>query len=391
MKRITVGLLGHSLTSDNLGVGALTAAQIAISEAAAERAGARIHYLAFGGANGNMPAMPLEVAVEVVEGLQLKNVVRTCSSFLTNLRKCDLILDISQGDSFTDIYGQRRFLSHSLSKLAVLASRRSLILSPQTIGPFAKALNQFLAVAIMRRCRLVYARDGESLNYLRRLGLMENSNEAIDVAFRLPYQKPVWPQLKGRLRVGVNISSLMYYGGYTRANQFGLRLDYPALAHALLEELTSSDDYEVHLVAHVLASHLPVEDDYALACLLAKKYSGSILARRFETPSAAKSYISGLDFFVGARMHACIAAFSSGVPVIPTAYSRKFMGLFNSLCYPYVADCQEASVEEVLDLIRRGLSDRDLLKQLIRDGNRLASDKLQAYEDFLYELYQEAV
>ena len=40
---------------------------------------------------------------------------------------------------------------------------------------------------------------------------------------------------------------------------------------------------------------------------------GTVLAPRFSTPSEAKTYIAGLDFFMGARMHACIAAFSSGV------------------------------------------------------------------------------
>lgn len=65
--------------------------------------------------------------------------------------------------------------------------------------------------------------------------------------------------------------------------------------------------------------------------LPAAEFPGSVLAPAFASPSEAKSYIAGMDFFMGARMHACITALLSGVPVVPMAYSLKFEGLFGSL------------------------------------------------------------
>jgi polysaccharide pyruvyl transferase WcaK-like protein len=44
-----------------------------------------------------------------------------------------------------------------------------------------------------------------------------------------------------------------------------------------------------------------------------------------------KYIIGQLDFFIGARMHACIAALSQAVPAVGLAYSRKFAGVFESL------------------------------------------------------------
>ena len=73
-----------------------------------------------------------------------------------------------------------------------------------------------------------------------------------------------------------------------------------------------------------------------------------MVAPRFRTPSEAKTYIAGLDFFMGARMHACIAAFSSGVPVVPMAYSRKFAGLFGTLGYDHTVDCTTEPNEAIL-------------------------------------------
>lgn len=62
-----------------------------------------------------------------------------------------------------------------------------------------------------------------------------------------------------------------------------------------------------------------------------------------------------MDVFIGARMHATIGAFSSGVATIPTAYSRKFNGLYEGLQYPYVVDllneATEACVEKTLEYI----------------------------------------
>jgi polysaccharide pyruvyl transferase WcaK-like protein len=114
---------------------------------------------------------------------------------------------------------------------------------------------------------------------------------------------------------------------------------------------------------------------------LAKEFPGAIVAPRFKTPQEAKSYISGLDFFAGARMHACIAAFSSGVPVLPMAYSRKFSGLFGSLGYELVADCRTLGASEMQEAFRQAFQDRVRLKALVADCLSRGLERLRLYED----------
>jgi polysaccharide pyruvyl transferase WcaK-like protein len=76
----------------------------------------------------------------------------------------------------------------------------------------------------------------------------------------------------------------------------------------------------------------------------------------FYTPTEAKSYVSGLDMLIGARMHCCIAAYSSGVPVYPLAYSRKFRGLFrDELRYPYGAELTSESTTTVIANLQHAL------------------------------------
>ena len=44
-------------------------------------------------------------------------------------------------------------------------------------------------------------------------------------------------------------------------------------------------------------------------------------------------------------MHATIAAISSGVPVIPVAYSRKVNGLYGNLQYPHYIDAKDQEMD----------------------------------------------
>jgi polysaccharide pyruvyl transferase WcaK-like protein len=368
----------HSLGSGNLGVGALTESNIAIVRGVAERMGLRVCFVVLGTSEATVPELARELAAAGHE-LQVRRIRVFRRDFRDAVRACDLVLDIGEGDSFADLYGFKRFMFYWLSKNIVCSLGKPLILSPQTIGPFDGWLARALARQVMRRCAKVFARDKLSSDYLRQLGIQSNVDEAIDVAFRLPFTRPE-RVADGKLRVGVNVSGLLFNGGYTGGNQFGLSIDYAAALRSLLARLTVHPGLEVHLVSHVIEPHMPVEDDVLAAQRLAAEFPGVVVAPTFRRPSEAKSYIAGMDFFTGARMHACIAAFSAGVPVVPMAYSRKFNGLFGTLGYGYVADCKALSNQGLVDSIMAGLSDLGPVRDGVERGLAQVSDRLARYE-----------
>lgn len=86
-------------------------------------------------------------------------------------------------------------------------------------------------------------------------------------------------------------------------------------------------------------------------------------------------------------MHACIAAFSSGVPVVPLAYSRKFNGLFNSLDYKHVLDCLTSDTENGFQFLVQSFERRELLSQEVSAGNQIAGVKLEKYVHELSSLF----
>ena len=283
-------------------------------------------------------------------------------------QEADFILDIGQGDSFADIYGKERFdWIFSQYELGMKYKKTYGIL-PQTIGPFTDEDIRKRAVEGIRYARCVMARDKQSYNYVKELVSEKDVSEIIDVAFFMPYKRKAFD--KNFVHVGLNVSALLWHGGYTRNNQFGLKVDYQALIHALIKHFLLEKNVVLHLIPHVVGSERHVENDYAVSYDLCEAYGSErlILAPLFLDPIAAKNYIAGMDFFMGARMHSTIAAFSSGVPVVPMAYSRKFNGLFvDTLQYPYVADMKAFDIEENLRKIISAYTNKNKLVMTISD------------------------
>lgn len=374
-RKCVVGLLWHSVNSDNLGVGALTLANVAIIRREAARLGAEVEFVIMGWGDRREPYLsgpdismvPLRPREHFLRPHRLAAIIR----------RCDVVFDIGYGDSFADLYGAKRFVWFLITKMMVLFCRVPLVLSPQTIGPFRRGWVRLLARQVLRRASAVFARDRLSYEVIEEMGVVRR-HEATDVAFELPADdKPLPPA--GKIRIGINISGLLFNGGREAARRFGLEADYAAAVRRLVSHFTQENECEVHLIGHVFSGD-PEEDDRRAIRRMAAEFPDAIIAPAFASPTAAKAYISAMDFFTGARMHACIAAFSSGVPVVPMAYSRKFSGLFGSLGYGWVADCTKEDTAAVVGKVVQGFSERVLLREQVRGGRKAARAGLREYQ-----------
>lgn len=375
---IRIGLLWHSINSGNLGVGALSVAHIRILREAAQRAGLSPRFVVIGWVDSRPPYFE-HPDIEAVQ-LRLTDFLRP-GGLIAVARQCDIVLDIGAGDSFTDIYGASRIAKMLLAQNIIMLTRRPFVLSPQTIGPFGRSWVRRLALNVMRRAQAVATRDQLSTAFAREMGFRDRLIEGTDVALRLPYEPPAPRGEHGSKRIGINVSGLLFNGGYTRENMFGLTVDYAALIRDVVRYFHEQAGCEIHLISHVMSESRPVEDDRVACEILAAEFPFCILAPVFPDPSAAKSYIAGMDFFTGARMHACIAAFSSGVPVLPMAYSRKFAGFFGALGYDHIADCKSDSHEGILAKLRSAYENRARLKAEAGTAVTKGLERLRTYED----------
>jgi polysaccharide pyruvyl transferase WcaK-like protein len=376
MRSVTIGLLWHSVNSGNLGVGALTIGNIALIRKAAAAVGVAPRFVVLGFVD---PGVKL-----YVEGADIDVVALNSRAMLPGaaydraLGRCDCVIDIGGGDSFTDIYGIKRFAFLFWSKALAIAKGKPLILAPQTIGPFTKPLQTRLAAWAMTRARAVFCRDPLSLDFARKMAPAARLVPSVDVAFALPFERPVRTAVNPR--IGINVSGLLYNRGHKRSRSFGMEIDYPAYIDRLLVALAKRDDFEISIVPHVLSDAVPLDDDRHISDMLVARHPSLKRAPNFPDPVSAKSYISGLDFLTGARMHACIAAYSSGVPVLPVAYSRKFSGLFEGgLGYPHIIPAQGVSTEQAVALTLRAIDNRAELKRAIANQKAIFEPLLDDY------------
>lgn len=388
-RSINIGLLWHSASSGNLGVGALTIANLAIAREVAGELGLTPHFLIIGMRDGAQVYLDSpDVETFVVDTRSLLSP----GGCLAALRGQDCVLDIGGGDSFAEIYGAKRFGFLWLSKMLAIGAGVPLLLSPQTIGPFTREPYRMLARQALNGAKAVVARDEVSLAFLRDLAPKARAVLSVDVAFALPYEDRAAERGGDRLRVGVNVSGLLFNEARSGRNRFGLGVNYADLTRRFLTDLAARPEVEIHLLAHA-TDHIADawDDDGAVADLLAQEFPTALRAPNFAGPSEAKSYISSLDFLVAGRMHACIAAYSSGVPVVPVAYSRKFSGLFGMLDYSWVLPVTGLDEDGALAFLEDCLDRRAQLAGDAARGMARVADLLDAYRAELRTLFLAAV
>lgn len=396
MKKTKICLAWHNLNSNNYGVSALGVAQVGLLLDAANRAGISIDMETL----GTPFVSELKIKEEVEQrfsihlehhNFSLKEFVMRLLKFdfslLNIFKKYDIVMDIGEGDSFTDIYGFKRYMLFCLTKYLAIASGKVLVLSPQTIGPFNHGVSRVIAKYLMSRADAVFSRDQKSTQFVRDMNI--KCVEVSDVAFTLPYDiKP-----KQDDTVGINISGLLWNGGYSGGNQFGLTVDY----HSFVKQIITGFRFrgkQVHLVAHVITDDIPVEDDYRVCQAIKQLFlsdDGVIVAPKFKSPIEAKSYMSQLEFFTGSRMHATIGSLSSGVVTVPIAYSRKFSGVFGSLDYNYTLDAYALDTD---GLIKQLFDYYDHQFQEMHDAminaRKKASERNEEYVSYLQRMLTNA-
>ena len=282
----------------------------------------------------------------------------------------DAILDISGGDSFTDLYGSRRFWAVATPKIIALELRKPLVLLPQTYGPFRSDRLRRAAEAIVRGSAMAWARDERSFQALKELAGNQFDPDrhrcGVDVAFALEAHEPAkplppyiqrWLDQRDEPIVAVNISGLIYNDPARARIQYGLKVDYPELLHGLLLRLLRESGARIILLPHVLTPVGHYESD-PQACDAALERLGDAANGRVAVlppvldQSETKWLIARMDWFCGTRMHSTIAALSSGVPAASISYSLKAAGVFESCGQgDCVADARQLDTDQAIDQV----------------------------------------
>jgi polysaccharide pyruvyl transferase WcaK-like protein len=311
--------------------------------------------------------------------------------------EADLVGDVRGGDSFSDIYGLKGFVTTFLMAWTVLLVNGTIVQFPQTYGPYRSPLARWLARFLLKRSSVIIARDKPSQTLAQELA---GPHRAVllcpDVAFSLESVRPerleLEPPLSGPFPpgiIGLNVNGLMVHGGYTRNNMFELKLDYAAFLPELIRALLAEHPGELWLIPHTYASQSVESDNEAAArlrdSLPAELYRRvRLLAAEYDAHEL-KWIIGQCDFFIGSRMHSCIAGLSQGVPSVGVAYSRKFAGVFESVGMErWVVDGRSSTVEDAVERIVSLYHQRDGVRHELLRRSSLARQQLtEIFQDLV--------
>lgn len=379
-------LAGSSLNSDNKGVNALTNGQIRfildkygqncnitiIAYALKEKVVNNFLYN-----NKNIKIVEIPASKKQLIEAYVKSKFFGENNILKLIKEADLVLDISEGDSFSDIYGVKRFIQHSLIKLISIKVKTKLVIMPQTIGPFKRGLVKKVAKYILGKANYVFVRDEISKKIAKDdLGIKREIVYVPDMAFYMEPNNSVSidkfiDRNNGKITIGINVSGLLYNGGYNRDNMFGLKDNYKELVDSIIENLLKDEKNQIILIPHVISNDFQVEDDFRVCKNIVEGVKNKMgkevyTIDKHYKEDEIKAIISGCDFFIGSRMHACIGAVSCTVPTVPLAYSRKFIGIWNKLSLGYcVRDLKTEKNDFIIQHVDNALAKRNDIKEVL--------------------------
>jgi len=294
------------------------------------------------------------------------NVGRRILRWLPGWPACALSIG---GDNFTLDYGAPK--SFVAAGKLLMDAGIPLVIWGASIGPFsADARIEARMVEFLARVDLITVRESLSVDYLRTLGIEHNVRRVWDPAFALapePYEGPETAVFESGDVVGLNLSGLIARW-FPNEDLDAILAEAAGFVGQLMAE-----GFKVLLVPHVTVKNGPLylNDEEVLRRLASRvEAAGERVAVLPGGLSAEqiKGAISRCRFFLGARTHTTIAAYSTAVPSLAIGYSPKSRGICRDLFghEAYLVPTRELSTATLRagwDRLRR---DEDEIRDLLR-------------------------
>ncbi|MCK4528289.1 polysaccharide pyruvyl transferase family protein [candidate division WOR-3 bacterium] len=300
----------------------------------------------------------------------------------------DAIIDLS-GDSFSDGKGGFSIATDSTILFGV-SLKKPIVIYSQSIGPFKLAMTA-LARYCLSEASLVIVREEITKKYLEEIGIESPIYLTADCAFILepaPFkmindillEEGVYPTKKPL--IGISANEMLN----DKEN------NYVTLMTQIIDYVIEKLNAHVIFVPHVIGIKEGGKgDDRVMGekiYKLARSKENVDLIKGDYSPEELKGIIGLCDIFIGGRMHANIAAISSGVPTVATAWSHKYYGIMRTVGQEkYVCNFKTMNFEElkskVDDLWENKEKIREELKVKVEDQKELAWHSGKLVRDLL--------
>jgi polysaccharide pyruvyl transferase WcaK-like protein len=200
--------------------------------------------------------------------------------------------------------------------------RKSVVMFPNSVGPFRTPIGRFLSKTALNNCTSVLIRDRKSYEIAAELGVKCRMILTSDTA--LLFEGSDISQL-GKAVVGVCAGLYSQSLSMEKMQRYVL-----AHAEALDRVIERLEVYVVFLPHYVTGFRY---DDLSISKMIRDRmrHQDKTSISNAKTIEEFKSLIDSVDLLVSSKMHPCVLAASSFVPSVCIAYDHKQTGFFSDL------------------------------------------------------------
>lgn len=296
------------------------------------------------------------------------------NEFLDYISNANILLDIS-GDSFTDDYGITETMINCYYIIISRLLRTPVGIYSQSIGPFNHIITKMIAVYCLNRVDILIVREEITKNYLKKIGIKKEIYLSADPAFLLEpvsnsrihdiFKIENFSPKNGNL-IGFSVSQHI-----NDLNNKKSENDYITKIAKIADYLTKKYDATIVFTPHVM-NDKGKDDRYVAKEIykLIEEKDRIILINNEYSARELKGIISYCNLFIGARMHANIAAISTNVPTLAISYSQKTPGIMKMLgLEEYVINFNEIDLQDTINKIDKIWDNKKMIKEHLSRQN----------------------
>lgn len=266
---------------------------------------------------------------------------------------CSVDLVLSSGGSYLNDFYHCRPRLIALNIIATI--NKSLVLLPQSFGPFEKERTKDLIKETLKKIPHVYVRDRISQNILSQLGI-NHSRYCPDLAFfhaNKDVEKP-FPDSK---------KVLMNFRKFTQNidNQYVIEI-----ASSLIK-LLRGFNFEIYLISTCQGVKEYI-DDSEFAELVYDRLDNTSGVHLIRTYFSCEDYLNKaqeFDLYIGMRLHGALMAMINGVPSFCLGYEHKSKAIYASLGLEAFEKSLKYSSQEILMSVRNFMDTSGDLREKI--------------------------
>lgn len=257
----------------------------------------------------------------------------------------------------------------------VLKKGKKLVLWGASVGPFEeKPRIKKLFKKHLHRMHLITAREPNTVEYLKKLGISDTVIFCADPAFAVVGHQKTRTDVPQSLRIGINFSPLSLLFQEKPKDRERIQLSHAHMVERLVREIGA----EIILLPHVIKPSQPNDDDLGYLRIIKSMVNENIhdsiqILENAGGFLAVKEEIVKCNVVIAARMHCAINSIAACVPTLLISYSTKSIGMAKYVygdednVVPVAQSGSDDMIVKLKNILKREHEIRKLLQHRIED------------------------